>query len=300
MVLQYWRYVVKRGAKEAARFMALHKFWVALSPATLAPIYLWILFRVHGVTNFWKIALSAAMGYATAFVFAFIWKLFSVPARLHHENLDAAAQESAKHKLETENLKAESEARLRQQAESHASQREILTAEITKLNDSIKREEERQSKKFSFWLEAKRSEPSRGHHFRYIENGEEKTMQAVIPFIRLLVCNEGTVPLRVSGYMLWNDINKGNTVTSREHLHVVQPGQSPIIFEATTSILEAISGRAPFDWSKVQGNHAISFAIQYQDGGETKQSEPQKRCVRIFSTGGKTLEGEVSSFPFCA
>lgn len=73
------------GLKEAAQFMALHKFWVALSPATLAPLFLWCVFGIRSVTNFWKIALSAGMGYASAFVFALLWKLFSVPAELDKE-----------------------------------------------------------------------------------------------------------------------------------------------------------------------------------------------------------------------
>jgi len=134
-VLRYWLSILIRGLKEAAKFMALHKFWVALSPATLAPIYLWCVFGIHSVTNLWKIAISAAMGYATAFLFALLWKLFSLPAELHNEKLVEAAKESDRHRMETEKLSADSELRIRQQAETHASEIEKLTAEIASLRE---------------------------------------------------------------------------------------------------------------------------------------------------------------------
>ncbi len=203
-----------------------------------------------------------------------------------------------KRETTTTSLIAESEVKLRQQAEGYTAEVESLRAEIASCREAAKGEADRRSKKFSFWLEAKKSDPSRAHHFKYWQNGEEKTMDAVIPFIRLLVCNEGTVPLKISGYILWCGENQANPVNNLNHHHVVLPGSPPLVFEAVTEILQAISGRPPFDWSKVQGDHTVSFAIEYNDGGETKRSDSKKQYVRIFSSGGKTLQGEISSFPY--
>jgi hypothetical protein len=44
-VVECWLLVFKKAFLDTARLVALHKFWVALTPATLAPLYLWLVFR---------------------------------------------------------------------------------------------------------------------------------------------------------------------------------------------------------------------------------------------------------------
>jgi hypothetical protein len=87
-VLQYWLLVVKRAWAETSQFVALHKFAVALAPATLTPVYLWLVFGVISVTPLWKIALSAAMGCASALLFTFFLKLLAVPSALDKEKTE--------------------------------------------------------------------------------------------------------------------------------------------------------------------------------------------------------------------
>jgi hypothetical protein len=107
-IRQYWLSILKRGLSEASQFMALHKFWMALAPVILAPFYLGLMFGVRGVTDWWKIALSAAMGYATAFVFALLWKLIVIPAAVQQEKADEVNAERDKaRKSKTEKETAE-------------------------------------------------------------------------------------------------------------------------------------------------------------------------------------------------
>jgi len=87
-VLQYWLLVVKRASAETSQFLALHKFAVALAPATLTPVYLWLVFGVISGTPLWKIALSAAMGYTSALLFTFFLKLLAVPSALDNEKTE--------------------------------------------------------------------------------------------------------------------------------------------------------------------------------------------------------------------
>ena len=107
-VLQYWLLVVKRAWAETSQFVALHKFAVALAPATLIPVYLWLVFGVTSVTPLWKIALSAAMGYASALLFTFFLKLLAVPAALDQEKTNEVnAERDRARKFETEKETAE-------------------------------------------------------------------------------------------------------------------------------------------------------------------------------------------------
>lgn len=119
------------------------------------------------------------------------------------------------------------EKEIEEQRESQTSEIEKSRTQIASLQGILKRDEERQSKKFSFWLEAKKSEPSREHRFKYSEHGEEKTTDAVIPFIRLLVWNEGTVPLTMSGYVCWCGEDQANPVKTIDHHWVVRPEHLP-------------------------------------------------------------------------
>jgi len=112
------------------------------------------------------------------------------------------------------------------------------------------------------------------------------------------VLNEGTVPLRLLGYTIWCGENQTNRPARISHNSVIPPGSPPIHFEAISTILEAISGRPPFDFVKVQGGHTITFAIEYQDGAETKESKHEKQNVRISLVGTNTFEAEISSYPF--
>jgi hypothetical protein len=110
VVIAYWLTLLKRAFLETSRFVALHKVGVALAPATLAPVYLRLVFGVEAMTNWWKIALSAAMGYATAFVGALFLKLITLPVAMNQdktEQLKLAAENTKRLETEKETLQRE-------------------------------------------------------------------------------------------------------------------------------------------------------------------------------------------------
>jgi hypothetical protein len=106
-VIAYWLALLKRAFLETSRFVALHRVGVALAPSALAPLYLRLVFGAQGMTGWWKIALSAAMGYATAFVGGLLLKLVTLPAAMDQEKseqLKLAAGNSKRLEADKETL----------------------------------------------------------------------------------------------------------------------------------------------------------------------------------------------------
>ncbi len=264
MVLRYWLAILKRGFLEASQYVALHKFWVALAPATLAPLYLWRVFGIRSVTNFWKIALSAAMGYATTFVFAIFWKLITVPAALHVERLAEANKESAKHKLNIENLSAEFKAKLTQQAESHTSQIDKLKTEVASLHESAQADRERRLVNLSLSIRTEELP-----HPIMMGTGQDsfgQPFQVHVTVMTLLIYNHGKKPVVLRECNLWKI---HSTQQTKIPLHGVVTSAAPVCVDITEQLVRTISDTSTLNFTSLQGKYTVRIVITYCEGSKT-------------------------------
>ena len=106
-------------------------------------------------------------------------------------------------------------------------------------------------------------------------------------------------PFRQKAKTLWRGDAKGNPEERDNHQIVVMPLKT-VSLEALPVLMGVLSGPPQWDFSKIQGDHAITAAIQYEDEGEVKQSDPVKQYVRVSLSGTGVFNFEVSRLPFQA
>lgn len=234
--------------------MALHKFWVALSPATLAPIYLWRVFGIRSVTNFWKIALSAAMGYGTAFLFALLWKLVSVPAAVDQEKTKELAEQ-----------KKATEERIRQLEDAAKIEAESRKVEVSA---SLKTERE-----FAplFMKVSSRFSASQALH-------------VPVSKMSLVIYNLGEKSVRLTGYRFWKLAAVG--AVHESSLHALLTLNDPTTVDVTEPLLRVISGQPRCDFESLPGKYQIRFVLSYFQDSRSIDSKPFDFEVTCQREGG--------------
>lgn len=275
-ILRYWLSILKRGFKEAAQFVALHKFWIALAPATLAPLYLWRVFGIHSVTNLWKIALSAAMGYGTAFGFTLLWKLFSVPATLDQEKSEALndQRKSAKDR-ESEQVKA-------------------LQNRVLELEEAARIDVELQ--KVNLSLSLKTEDTPKAILMGTGQDSSGQPFQVHVTEMTLLIYNHGEKPVVLRGCKLWK---LHATQQTREiSLHGVATSATPVYVDVTEPLVRTISDNPTLNFVSLQGKYTVRIMVMHCQGATTISAQPRDFQITCKPwRGSGTLRIEASEIP---
>jgi hypothetical protein len=275
-ITRYWLSITKRGLKEAAQFMALHKFWVALAPAILAPVYLWLLFGARSVTNLWKIALSAAMGYGTAFVFALLWKLVAVPA---------AVDEEKTKELDEQKKSAE---------DRESKQGRELQEKIKQLEDAARMEAEHRKIKISASLKVE----SRSKSVIMKIRDQFSSHQSIVAHVRevsLMIYNHGEKPVRLRGYKLWKlaAVEASQEIT----LHEVVSPATPTSIDVTEPLLRVISSQPQYIFDSFLGTYTIRVLITYF--GDSKPVDSRSHDFQLICQRGSGTAITITAEEIC-
>jgi hypothetical protein len=225
-------------------------------------------FGIHSVTNIWKIALSAAMGYGTAFVFALLWKLIAVPAALDQEK----AVELAKEKKSAE--------------DDQSAQVKELQEKARQLEDAARMEADRRKVNLSASL---KTEP-RSKPLIMRMSSQFSVAQSIlvhVPEMSLVIYNHGEKAVRLRGYKLWKlaAVEASEEIT----LHDMVSPSTPAYVDVTEPLLRVVSGQAQHEFESLLGTCRIRLVVTYADDSKPVDSQPQDFQITCQRAGGAAI-----------